>query len=157
MAFGIAKIARLDRRAKLVQAAPKGLRIAHDLRRVLAPKLLHLAGGYHQRGQGEQVMIAGCAGEDAAIGRWPVFLFTFRVQVAQNHTTLRAGKGFVRAGRHPGRALVQWLLELAARDQPEYMSAIIEQWNILRFTECRHLFNRFGEEKQAFTHYYQLW
>src|ERR1700694_2408367 len=106
MASSIPEGARLYRRAEFVQAASQRLGVAHNLRGVRRAVLLHLAGGNQQRGQREEMMIAGCAGEDAAVSGRPVFLFAWGIQVAQDYTTLRAGKGFMHAGGQPGCALV---------------------------------------------------
>src|SRR5713226_699914 len=101
MAAGISKVTRLDWSTKLIKTAAKGLGVAYNLRGIVATKLLHLANGYQQGRQCMQVVVAGGAGEDAAIGGRPVFLLGLGIHVAQDYAPLRSWKGFMRAAGHP--------------------------------------------------------
>src|SRR6266571_2686158 len=156
VAFRVTELARLHRRAQLIQAAPQRLRIAHNLQRVVAAKRLHLANGDQQRRQRVQVMVTGGAGENTPIGGGPVFLLVFLVQVAQDHPALRAGERLVRAARHPRRPLLQRRLKLAARDQSKHVGAIIEQRDLLSLAESGNLLHRLREEEQALAHHHDL-
>src|SRR6266571_2284658 len=128
VALRVAKLTRLNRGAKFIEATTERLRVAHDLCSILAAILLHLACGNDQRGQSVQVMVTRGAGEDPSISGWPVFFLALCIQVAENYAALWTWEGFVGAPRHPCRPLAQWILKLTSCDQPQHMCPIIKQW-----------------------------
>src|SRR5256885_165939 len=106
MTLSVTKVSRFNRRTKFVEAAAECLRVAYNLRRVVATKLFHLAYGNEQCGQGVEVMVAGRAGEDSAVSSGPVFFLSLGIQVAQNHTALWSRKGLMGTTGHPHCPLV---------------------------------------------------
>src|SRR5438093_282943 len=120
VALRVPAVGELHGEVPLLELPPEGLRVPHDLLRVVLPERLRLQEGLGGRRDPVPVRVVRDAPRERLADPREEIL-----AVRHQEPSLRAEEGLVGAPEEDVRALPQRVLELPARDEPEDVAAVV--------------------------------
>ncbi len=130
----------------VVEGLGEGAGVRDGLPRVVAAELEVLGEADREGGHRVQVVVARDAGEGPAL---EFFLELGVLRVRQQDPVLRAGEGLVGGGRQDRAPLLEWVLELAARDQAQHVRSVVPSARADLLERRPEFLDRHREEEQG--------